>query len=193
MNPMPGSAVPPPPPTARQVTLRDGTPVLLRVARPEDRDKFVAAFEQLEDSSIYTRFFSMRKELSGAELDRMGASDGINVVTLAACLGSGADEVIIGSATYVALPSADGARSAEVAFTIEEDCQGQGLAGKLMAMLADIAREHGFARLEADVLASNAAMLSVFERSGLPLTRQREGGVTHVVMDLRPREPTPTA
>ena len=92
---------------------------------------------------------------------------------------------MIGGASYVVLPSADGARAAEVAFTIEEDYQGQGLAGKLMAMLAGIARQHGIDRFEADVLAGNAPMLEVFERSGLPLTKTREGGVTHVVMDLR--------
>jgi hypothetical protein len=35
------------------------------------------------------------------------------------------------------------------------------------------------------MLAGNAPMLAVFERSGLPLTKARDGGVTHVVMDLR--------
>jgi len=77
-----------------------------------------------------------------------------------------------------------------VAFTIEEDFQGQGLAGKLMAMLAAIARQHGIGRLEAEVLSGNAPMLKVFERSGLPLTKTREGGVTHVVMDLRQAGPS---
>ena len=127
----------------------------------------------------------MRKELSPAELDRFSATDFVNFVALAAVVGSGADETVIGGATYVVLPSADGARVAEVAFTIEEDYQGQGLAGKLLAMLADIARQHGIDRFEADVLAGNAPMLKVFERSGLPLTKTRDGGVTHVVMDLR--------
>ncbi len=60
-------------------------------------------------------------------------------------MGSGADETLIGGASYVALPSADGARAAEVAFTIEEDYQGQGLASKLLALLVDIARQHGIA------------------------------------------------
>jgi len=168
-----------------QAVLRNGTPVLIRVTLPEDRAKVVAAFNQLEPDSVYTRFFAMRKELSPAELDRMTASDFVNFVSLAAIVGSGSDETLIGGASYVAIPSADGARVAEVAFTIEEDYQGQGLAGKLLAGLVAIARQHGIARFEADVLAGNAAMLSVFERSGLPLTKARDGGVVHVVMDLR--------
>ena len=48
-----------------------------------------------------------------------------------------------------------------------------------------IARQHGIGRFEAEVLAGNASMLKVFERSGLPLTKARDGGVIHVVMDLR--------
>ncbi len=172
-------------PLSQQVTLRNGTPVLIRVALPQDRARIVAAFDKLESGTIYTRFFSMRKGLSEAELDRMTASDFVNFLMLAATVGTGADETVIGGASYVVLPPAEGARTAEVAFTIEEDYQGQGLAGKLMAMLAGIARQHGIDRLEADVLAGNAPMLAVFERSGLPLTKTREGGVTHVVMNLR--------
>ena len=54
--------------------------MLIRVALPQDRDRIVAAFNKLESDSIYTRFFSMRKELSDAELDRMTASDFVNFV-----------------------------------------------------------------------------------------------------------------
>jgi RimJ/RimL family protein N-acetyltransferase len=180
-------------PLSQQTVLRNGTPVLIRVAVPEDRDRIVAAFNELEPDSVYTRFFSMRKALSEAELDRMTATDFVNFVGLLAIVGSGSDETVIGGATYVALPPADDTRAAEVAFTIEEDVQGQGLAGKLMALLTDIARQHGFHRFEADVLSGNAPMLKVFERSGLPLTKKREGGVTHIVMDLRQTGAQPQA
>jgi hypothetical protein len=56
----------------------------------------------------------------------------------------------------------------------------------LLAALTEIGRERGIAHFEADVLASNAAMLGVFRRSGLPLKTRREGGVLHLAMDLRP-------
>jgi len=169
---------------SRQITLRNGSPVLIRVARPEDRDKVVAAFNALEPDSVYTRFFSARKALTGAELDRLSASDFVNFVGLLAFAGTGTEETVIGGASYVALPSSGGTRAAEVAFTIEEDYQGQGLASQLMHMLTANARQHGFHRFEADVLAGNAPMLKVFERSGLPLAKTRDGGVTHAVMDL---------
>jgi RimJ/RimL family protein N-acetyltransferase len=166
--------------------LRDGTPVLLRVLGPQDRDKIVAAFDKLDPHSVYTRFFSFKKELSDADLKRLETTDPAASLALAAFVGSGADETLIGAGSYVALPSSDGVRSAEVAFTVEEDYQGQGLASRLFAALAGVAREQGFQRFEAEVLGGNAPMLAVFERSGLPLARRKEGGVVHLAMDLAP-------
>ena len=43
------------------------------------------------------------------------------------------------------------------------------------------------------MLAGNAPMLKVFERSGLPLTKARDAGVTHIVMDLASAGPEPEA
>jgi RimJ/RimL family protein N-acetyltransferase len=172
-------------PSSQPVSLRNGTPVVIRVIRLDDRDRIVEAFGKLEPDSIYTRFFSARKALTAAELERLGATDFVNFVGLVVILGSGDDETVIGGASYFALPPAGGVRAAEVAFTIEEDYQGQGLAGTLLRTLAEIARRHGIQRLEAEVLAGNAPMLRVFERSGWPMARTREGGVTHIVLDLR--------
>jgi RimJ/RimL family protein N-acetyltransferase len=169
--------------------LRDGTPVTIRVMRPDDRERLVAAFGKLDPESVYTRFFSFRKELPEKALDRIGAIDLVQLAGLVATIGSGADETVIGTATFVAEPSADGVHSAEVAFTVEEDYQGQGLAGRLLRALATIARHHGIARFTADVLAHNAPMLAVFARSGKPMKKRREGGVVHVEIDLGP-EPT---
>lgn len=166
-------------------TLRDGTPLTIRAMRPDDRERIVAAFAKLDANTIYTRFFSHRKEIPAAVLDRIAAIDFVNLAGLVATIGSGTHETVIASATYVGIPAADGAKAAEVAFTVEEDYQGQGLASKLLAALAMLARRHGIVRFEADVLAGNAAMLSVFQRSGLPMHRGRiEGGAVHITLDL---------
>ena len=166
--------------------LRDGTPVTIRLMRPDDKDKLVAAFAKLDQQSVYTRFFSFRKELPEGPLSRIDRIDFVRLAALVATLGSGAAETIIGSATYVADTAPAGARVAEVAFMIEEDYQGQGLAGRLLAALAGIARRHGIDRLVAEVLAGNAAMIAVFRRSGLPMRKRSEGGVVHIELDLGP-------
>jgi GNAT superfamily N-acetyltransferase len=177
----------------RQAVLRDGTPVQIRLAHPDDEAKVVAAFGKLDKESVYTRYFSFKKGLSKADLALLFANEGRKRIALVVMLGTGAEEIAIAGCSYVVQPTADGELAAEVAFTVEEDYQGRGIAGMLLDALAAIAREHGIDRLEADVLASNAAMLGVFKRSGLPLETRREGGVIHLAMDLhaKPDHPRP--
>jgi RimJ/RimL family protein N-acetyltransferase len=169
---------------SRPARLRNGTPVLIRAIRHDDRERIVAAFRKLDAETIYTRFFSAKKELSEADLSRIDRSDFVHAAVLVATLGSGADEIIIGGGAYTVIDKADGVPTAEVSFTIEEDYQGQGLSTLFMALLIEIGRERGIRRFEAEVLAGNTPMVKVFQHSGLPMTKQVEDGVVHVVMDL---------
>ncbi|MBS0339075.1 MAG: GNAT family N-acetyltransferase [Proteobacteria bacterium] len=168
----------------RQIALRDGTPAIIRPMRPDDRGRIVAAFAQLDPNSIYTRYFTHMKALPERALNRLKDIDFEHLAGLAVTIGCGDDEVVIGSSTYVVFDAPDGAKAAEVAFTIEEDYQGNGLAKRLLETMIEIARRHRIVRFEADVLAGNAAMLAVFGRCGLPMRKRRDGGVTHIEMDL---------
>jgi len=165
-------------------TLRNGSRVTVRAVRSDDRARLVKAFGQLDPDSVYTRFFTYKSELSDKELDRIDTIDFVHDVMLVATACPAGDEIVIGSGRYVETDATDGVRSAEVAFTVEEDYQGMGVAGRLLASLAAIARESGFGRFEADVLPGNKSMLAVFSRSGLPMHERREGGVVHVALAL---------
>src|SRR5690242_6979239 len=92
----------------RQIALRDGTPALIRPMRPDDRGRIVAAFAQLEPSSIYTRYFMHVKALPEKTLDRLKDIDFEHLAGLAVTIGAGEDEVVIGSSTYVAYDAPDG-------------------------------------------------------------------------------------
>ena len=164
--------------------LRDGTPVLIRPVRHDDRQRIIDAFHKLEPQTIYTRFFSAKKELSPADLGRIDASDFVHAVALVATIGEGEGEVIIGGGAYTVLDRPGEPAVAEVSFTVEEDYQGRGLSGLFMRLLTQIGRERGICRFEAEVLAGNTPMLKVFQHSGLPLHSHIEDGVVHVVMDL---------
>jgi RimJ/RimL family protein N-acetyltransferase len=165
-------------------TLRDGRTVAIRLMRPDDKPRLVEAFSKLDRQSIYTRFFSYRKELPQGPLERIDRIDLVRLAALVVTLGEGGAQIVIGSASYVAQTADDGVREAEVAFTIEEDFQRQGLAGRLLAALAGIARRHGIRRFKAEVLAANAAMLGVFKRCGLPMQSRRNGEVVELTLDL---------
>ena len=182
MRPMSGT--PPTPRFSHPARLRNGTAVLIRAIRPDDRQRIIDAFHKLEQETIYTRFFSAKKELTEADLGRIDAADFEHAVVLVATLPSGTDEIIIGGGAYTVLDRPGEPKTAEVSFTVEEDYHGQGLSGLFMRLLTQIGREHGIQRFEAEVLAGNVAMLKVFQRSGLPMSKQVEDGVVHVAMDL---------
>ncbi|MEO7853709.1 MAG: GNAT family N-acetyltransferase [Rubrivivax sp.] len=172
-------------------TLRDGTPVVMRAVRPDDMDKLVAAFHALDPQSIYTRFHSPKKELSGADLELIRSIDFVHSIMLVVTRQGDEGEIIIGGVSCFFDLAAEGdakGESAEIAFTVEEDYQGQGLAGLLLRVLVAMLRKRGTAGVRAEVLADNLAMLKVFERSGLPVHKTRDGGVVHVELSLQPSD-----
>jgi len=166
-------------------TLKGGLAVTVRHLRPDDRERIAKAVRQLDRESIYTRFFSYKSELTEPGLDRIMRVDPARDVALVVTIGSGADETIIAAGRCVGATAVDGEHTAEVAFMVEEDYHGLGIASRLLRHLVEIARERGIAALEADVLAGNKAMLAVFARSGLPMQKRHEGSTMHVTLSLR--------
>lgn len=153
-----------------RMRLRDGTMLTIRPARPDDRERIVRAFAGLDRESVYTRYFTYKRELSEADLAHLDAMDFAREAILVATVEREDGEAIVASGRYVVCEPS----TAEVAFTVEEDYQGRGIAGRMLAWLAELARANGISRLEARVLASNAPMLRVFERTGWPTTKRRE-------------------
>ena len=164
-------------------TLRNGLAVTIRHLRDDDRERIAKAIRGLDRETIYTRLFTYR-QLTEAGLDRVMRTDPDSEVALVVTTGAGADEIVIGSGRYVLIGGEGGARTAEVAFTVEEDYQGLGIAGRLLSALAEIARGKGIGAFSAEVLAGNASMRRVFVRSGLPMRERREGGVVHLTLEL---------
>ena len=165
-------------------TLRNGVAVTIRALRPDDREKIARAIRGLERESIYTRLFSYRNELTETGLDRIMRFDPDSEVVLIVTVGSGDDERVLGSGRYVVRPGDGSPRSAEVAFMVEEDFHGLGIAGRLLRHLADVARAQGIAQFDASVLPGNKPMLSVFARSGWPMQKRTADGEVHVALSL---------
>lgn len=167
-------------------TLRDGRAVTVRAIRASDKQAMLDAFHGLEAQTIYLRLFSAQGEPTEKTLREWTEVDFSKLVRLVVCLPRpDGSEQIIGGASFAMLEPGNPAAGAEVSFTIEEDFQRQGLGGKLLAHLARIARERGIKRFVAETLPENRGMLTVFERSGWPMTRKRGDGVIHVSLQLR--------
>jgi GNAT superfamily N-acetyltransferase len=161
-------------------TLAAGRVVEIRALRPEDRANFVAAAGRSSAESLYTRFFSRKRSFTEDEVDFFTNIDFVNHVALVAVLEEGGQPVIVGGGRYIVVTPEE----AEMAFTVIDQYQGQGVGKRLLWHLVVIARAAGLKRLVADVLAGNASMLKVFTSSGLPVTATREAGVVHITLAL---------
>ncbi|MCC5950741.1 MAG: GNAT family N-acetyltransferase [Acidimicrobiia bacterium] len=159
------------------VVLADGGTVHIRPIRPDDGEAIVAFHERQSPDSIYFRYFTAMPKLTPRMLDNLLAVDHLDRLGLGAELGDG----LIGMATYDTRPDRS---SAEVAFMVDEEHQGRGLATVLLEYLVVAAREAGLGELTAMVLPSNRRMLSVFARAGFEQRRTFQDGVVEVMFDI---------
>jgi len=167
-----------------QETLRNGLHVTIRAIRPDDRDALVAAFKELDERTVYLRFFGPKQEFSHRELTEATAVDFVRTVALVTCIKNGEGDKIIGAGRYIAFGNADPPDRAEVAFTVEEDYQGLGIAGMTLRHLTGIAKQKGIVQFHAEVLPENKGMLAVFNRSGFPVEMKYSEGLVHVTIFL---------
>ena len=165
-------------------TLKNGLQVTIRSIRPDDSKALLAAFKELEDRTVYLRFFGAKQKVSPQELTEATDVDFVRTVALVTCMQSVAGEKIIGAGRYIAFGDADPPDMAEVAFAVEEDYQGLGIAGKMLRHLAVIAKQKGIVQFHAEVMTENKGMLAVFNRSRFPVEQEFEEGLVHVTLLL---------
>jgi GNAT superfamily N-acetyltransferase len=161
-------------------TLRNGLAIRIRALRPDDGERIVEAFNKLEPETIYTRFFRYKKDVSEADLKMIREMDFEHRVALVATLIENGREIVIASSSYSVYKDT----TAELAFVVEEDYQGLGIARRLLRHLGIIAREQGITTFTAEVLFQNVAMLKVFKASGWPMTSTTEDGSVLISLAL---------
>jgi len=160
--------------------LRNGCRIEIRALRPDDRAGLIEAVGRTSDQSLYRRFFGVRRGFSERETEFFLNPDFLNHVALVAVVEEGDRQMIVGGGRYIVVQPG----TAEVAFAVIDEFQGQGLGAALMRHLATIARDAGLTELIAEVLPDNSPMLKVFEKSGLRLSTTREPGVIHITLQL---------
>jgi RimJ/RimL family protein N-acetyltransferase len=127
-----------------------------------DRDGLAAAFERLSDRSRELRFLGPKPRLSAAELTYLTDVDHRTHEALAAIDAS--DGRIVGVARYAAEAGEPG--TADVAFFVADEYQGQGIASLLAKRLVGRADANGFERLTATTFAENRPARAVLGRLG---------------------------
>jgi GNAT superfamily N-acetyltransferase len=168
-----------------QETLKDGTPVTIRAVRTDDKERIHDAFMALDREAVYRRFFTPKKDLTDPELEQVTHVDfSGEVALLATIFQADGKEVVVGDGRY-AIKKGETPERAELGFLVAQPYRGRGIASLLLNHLARLAQDAGLSAFEADVLAYNAPMLAVFQHSGLPVCRRREGNTIHLALSLK--------
>lgn len=160
--------------------LRDGRSLEIRALRSDDRGELAEAVGHCSAESLRRRFFGVRRSFTEKEISFFVNVDFVNHVALIAVTEEGGRPVIVGGGRYIVVEPGQ----AEVAFTVADQYQGQGVGTALMRHVTAIAREAGLKELSAEVLPENTPMLRVFKKSGLRLSTKHERGVVHVTLQL---------
>ncbi|MEM9034896.1 MAG: GNAT family N-acetyltransferase [Actinomycetota bacterium] len=165
------------------VVASDGGIVHLRPIRPDDGDELLGINERSSDHTIYLRFFSYRRKITPAELERLVTVDYVDRLALVAELN--------GTAIGVGRYDRVGDDVAEVAFLVEDAHQHRGLGTLLLEHLAVLARRNGIDRFTAMTLAENRKMLGVFRAAGFKAKRRFEDGAYVIDFPIDHIDPDP--
>jgi GNAT superfamily N-acetyltransferase len=160
--------------------LRDGRQVEIRALRPDDKDDMLAAIGRTGSQSLQRRFFVSKRGFSEREIAFFTKIDFDKHVALVALAEEDGHKAIVGGGRYVVTDPG----TAEMAFTVIDDYQGQGLGTLLMRHLAVVAREAGLKELIAEVLPENTAMRKVFDKFGFQARRSTDPTLVHLVLRL---------
>lgn len=161
------------------VLLADGTTARIRPITPEDKAAVEDFFGRLSAESLRLRFFTPRLSIGDDLIDHLvhlGDPDDLALVVERG-------RSLIAIAQYDRKP---GKEEAEVAFVVDDDYQGLGVATMLLEHLAFAARRHGIRRFAAVTLSENHKMQGVFRDAGFSRTTRRDGTEVGVVLDISP-------
>ena len=164
-----------------RATLRDGTPVLLRLLTPEDKPMLRREFERWSSASRYARFLSPKAHLTDAELDYLCNIDQESHFALGAIAEAGdghGEPDALGLARFIRLPGS--ATIAEPAIAVADRAQGRGLGRLLFLRLCAAAAERGVEEFTCEVLCDNHAMQKLIDDVAPDRTISVEAGVTTI-------------
>jgi GNAT superfamily N-acetyltransferase len=160
--------------------LRDGRRLEIRAMKPTDEEDMLAAVDRTSAQSLYRRFFGAKRHFSESEKAFFLKVDFLDHVALVAVAEDAGRRFIVGGGRYVVVRP----DTAEVAFAVIDDYQGQGIGAALLRHLVLLARNAGIKQLIAEVLPENIPMLKVFQKSGLGLQTKRHAGVVDVTLNI---------
>jgi RimJ/RimL family protein N-acetyltransferase len=168
-------------------TLQTTSGLILRVRaeQPGDGPVLVDLFNHLSPSSRYLRFSKsmddpdpQRVQQEAERLARLGPP--LDMAWLAFVDSPDQTEAAVGAVRFFRT----GPNEAELAVSVRDDRQRQGIGSALLSFACTAAQETGIQRLTATFRSENRGIWALVKRSPYPVSWKLEGPEVHAVMDL---------
>lgn len=163
-------------------TFKDNLDVRFRAIKPSDEEQMRRLFYRFSDEAVYYRYFSPIQTMPHSKMQEYVNVDFRKAMSIVGVVGEAGNGKVIAEARYVMTtfrPFAD------VAFVVDEEYSGKGIGSYLFKRLIDIALERGIQGFSADVLASNKAMMKIFEKSPYPIKATLESGAYELTIPFK--------
>ncbi|MBN1533223.1 MAG: GNAT family N-acetyltransferase [Spirochaetes bacterium] len=158
-----------------------GLPVLLRPVKISDEDLLKEFFYSLSDKSLYTRFFTSMPYISHRLLQDFVVVDYTTQMVILAILEEEARERVVGIGQY---KTDRDTLTADIAFAVRDDYQGNGIGSMLVHYIASIALKEGILGLTADVMAQNKAMIHLISQINSSVVKELRDGCYAMSVDF---------
>lgn len=168
---------------------RLGKRIFARPLTVYDAPNLVNIFDHMSDESRYRRFLTpladAKTEMVWQEANRIVWMDEDEQAGLLAFWQRPLlPDIPVGAARYVFINET----TAEIAMSVRDDMQGQGVGTWLLRLTMEQAAENGLLLLVGTVQNENEAIWRVLNRMPFPLTRKADGTTSEVEIDLTQRK-----
>jgi acetyltransferase len=153
----------------RQMTLRDGTPIIVRPVRPEDEPLYPPFFAAVTPEDLRLRFFALVKEFGHAFIARFTQIDYARAMAFIAL--DATSGAMLG---VIRLHSDAEYQNGEYAVLVRSDLKSRGLGWLLMQLIVEYARSEGLRAVSGQVLRENATMLQMCRELGFRIESDPE-------------------
>ncbi len=164
---------------AKEVTIGDGSQLLMRPIEADDKEALAAGFSRLSEESRYRRFFAPLSRLNDTDLRYLTEVDHHNHEAIIAFDPTSGEAVGVARFVRSSEPTA-----AEVAVTVIDDWQGRGVATGLLERLVERAREEDVERFLALILEENDAAIELFRALSADDPEPRRSASGHIELKI---------
>jgi len=168
----------------KNITLQDGTKILLRPIKPEDEFLWLDMFHSFSAKSVRFRFFRLIKEASHAMRVRYCNIDYDREIGIVAEFKEKDGKKRFIGVTRIILPPGEN-DEAEFALIVTDEWQRRGLGSDFLDFTIEIAKNKGVNKIFGDVLRDNTPMLTLCKEKGFSMSRTEDPEVSRVEYNIK--------